>query len=86
MHEKWDIDAYSIDIKDNFEAMEGKFVSMAGRIMAKRGMGKASFIDIQDKLGRIQCYVRQDALGPDAYDVFLTYDLGDIVGVTGEVF
>ena len=84
--EEWDIDAYSTDIKENFEEMEGKIVSMAGRIMAKRAMGKASFIDIQDKLGRIQCYVRQDALGQDAYDVFLTYDLGDIVGITGEVF
>lgn len=86
LHEEWDVDAYSVNIKDNFEEMEGRFVSMAGRIMAKRAMGKASFIDIQDKLGRIQCYVRQDALGPDAYDIFLTYDLGDIVGITGEVF
>ncbi|NCB42486.1 MAG: lysine--tRNA ligase [Clostridia bacterium] len=86
LHEEWGVDAYSADIKENFENLEGKHVSMAGRMMAKRGMGKASFIDIQDKLGRIQCYVRQDALGIDAYDIFLTYDLGDIVGIKGEVF
>lgn len=86
LEEKWDIDAYSQDIKDDFDAMEGKSVSMAGRIMAKRQMGKASFIDIQDKQGRIQCYIRQDALGQEDYDIFLTYDLGDIVGIRGEVF
>jgi lysyl-tRNA synthetase class 2 len=66
--------------------MEGKAVSVAGRIMAKRQMGKASFIDIQDKEGRIQIYVRQDAITPEEYEVFLTYDLGDIVGLEGEVF
>ena len=86
LEEKWDIDAYSQDIKENFDAMEGKSVSMAGRIMAKRQMGKASFIDIQDKQGRIQCYVRQDVLGLEDYDIFLTYDLGDIVGIKGEIF
>jgi lysyl-tRNA synthetase class 2 len=84
--EKWDVNAWSGDIKEQFEAMEGKQVSMAGRVMAKRQMGKASFIDIQDKQDRIQCYVRQDALGPEEYEIFLTYDLGDIVGITGEVF
>ncbi|MEA4988442.1 MAG: lysine--tRNA ligase [Anaerovorax sp.] len=84
--ERWDVDHHSKDIKDNFEQVEGKFVVMAGRIMAKRQMGKASFVDIQDKQGRIQCYVRQDAITPEEYEVFLTYDLGDIIGIKGEVF
>jgi lysyl-tRNA synthetase class 2 len=75
-----------MDIKDNFGEMEGNKVSCAGRIMANRHMGKASFIDIQDKQGRIQCYVRQDVITPSEYEVFVTYDIGDIVGVTGEVF
>ncbi|MCL1983319.1 MAG: lysine--tRNA ligase [Clostridiales bacterium] len=84
--ETWDVTAHSMDIKGNFEEMEGKTVSCAGRIMANRHMGKASFIDIQDKQGRIQCYVRQDAITPEEYAVFVTYDIGDIVGVVGEVF
>ncbi|WP_312092583.1 lysine--tRNA ligase [Aminipila sp.] len=84
--ENWDVTAYSMDIKDNFEETEGKKVSCAGRIMANRHMGKASFIDIQDKQGRIQGYVRQDAITPEEYEIFLTYDIGDIVGVEGEVF
>lgn len=86
LEETWDVTAYSGDIKDGFDGMEGKVVSMAGRIMAKRQMGKASFIDIQDKQGRIQCYIRQDAITPEEYEIFLTYDLGDIVGITGNVF
>ncbi len=84
--EKWDVKDYSGDIKENFDSMEGKSVVAAGRIMAKRQMGKASFIDIQDKQGRIQCYVRQDAIGDEEYDIFITYDIGDIVGIIGEVF
>ncbi|MBN7774398.1 lysine--tRNA ligase [Clostridium aminobutyricum] len=84
--ETWDVDAYSMDIKENFEEMEGKQVSCAGRIMANRHMGKASFIDIQDKQGRIQCYIRQDGITPEEYEIFLTYDIGDIVGIEGEVF
>lgn len=84
--EEWDVDAHSMNIKNNYEAYEGKTVTVAGRIMANRHMGKASFIDIQDKLGRIQCYVRQDTIGPEEYDVFVTYDIGDIVGIVGEVF
>jgi lysyl-tRNA synthetase class 2 len=59
---------------------------MAGRIMAFRHMGKASFVDIQDKDGRIQLYVRQDGIGPEEYEWFLTYDIGDIVGVEGTIF
>ncbi len=86
LKENWDVDAFSATIKDNFEEMEGKTVSCAGRIMANRHMGKASFIDIQDKEGRIQCYVRADALGSEEYAIFVTYDIGDIVGITGEVF
>ncbi len=86
VHEKWDVDAYSADIKENFDEMEGHNVSCAGRIMANRHMGKASFIDIQDTKGRIQAYIRKDAIGDEEYDVFTTYDIGDIVGITGEVF
>lgn len=86
VEEKFDVSAFSEDIKGNFDTMEGQQVSMAGRIMAKRQMGKASFIDIQDKQGRIQCYVRKDAIGEEDYDVFVTYDIGDIVGLKGSVF
>ena len=84
--EKWDVTAHSMDIRDNFDAMEDQEVSCAGRIMAFRNMGKASFIDIQDKQGRIQCYVRRDAIGDEEYKWFKTYDIGDIVGVEGTVF
>ena len=86
LEEKWDVTAHSKDIKDNFDAMEDQEVSCAGRIMAFRNMGKASFIDIQDKQGRIQCYVRRDAIGEEEYDWFKTYDIGDIIGVEGTVF
>ena len=86
LEEKWDVTAHSKDIKDNFDAMEDHEVSCAGRIMAFRNMGKASFIDIQDKQGRIQCYVRRDAIGEEEYDWFKTYDIGDIIGVEGTVF
>ncbi|MBR5516976.1 MAG: lysine--tRNA ligase [Firmicutes bacterium] len=84
--EDWDVTAHSKDIKDNFDAMEDQEVSCAGRIMAFRNMGKASFIDIQDKQGRIQCYVRKDEIGEEEYKWFKTYDIGDIVGVEGTVF
>ncbi|MEG0830133.1 MAG: lysine--tRNA ligase [Anaerovoracaceae bacterium] len=84
--ETWDVDAYSKDIKEDFENMDGKRVSCAGRIMANRHMGKASFIDIQDTKGRIQAYVRQDAIGPEEYSYFVTYDIGDIIGVEGTIF
>ena len=86
VHETWDVTAHSMDIKDNFDAMEDEEVSCAGRIMAFRQMGKASFIDIQDKQGRIQCYVRKDMIGDEEYSWFKTYDIGDIVGVEGTVF
>ena len=84
--EKFQVTSYSEQIKDQFEEYEGKEVSIAGRIMAKRQMGKASFIDIQDQEGRIQAYVRKDAIGEEEYELFVTYDIGDIVGISGEVF
>ena len=86
LQEDWDVNAYSADIKEDFENMEGQSVSCAGRIMANRHMGKASFIDIQDSKGKIQAYVRQDAITPEEYEIFLTYDIGDIIGIVGTVF
>ncbi len=77
---------HSRDIKDNFEEMEGKDVSIAGRIMSFRDMGKASFCDIQDRYGRVQTYIKQDEIGEEEYKVFKTYDIGDIVGIKGFVF
>ncbi|MEG0180241.1 MAG: lysine--tRNA ligase [Peptostreptococcaceae bacterium] len=83
---RYDRTNYSMDIKNNFEEMEGKVVKIAGRIMSKRIQGKAGFIDIQDQEGRIQCYVRKDQIGEEDYDLFKTYDMGDIIGLEGEVF
>ena len=83
---KYDVDVYTRDIMDNFENYEGKSVSLGGRLMSKRGMGKASFCDLQDRYGRIQIYVRKDAVGDESYDMFKKYDIGDIVGIKGEVF
>ena len=80
------VDNDSANIKDNFDALEGKEVSVAGRLMSKRGMGKVSFCDLQDKSGRIQLYARKDEMDEDAYNRFKKYDIGDIVGVRGEVF
>lgn len=76
----------SEDIKNNFEELEGKDVKIAGRMIAKRIMGKASFCHIQDMQGKIQCYVSLNDLGEESYKLFKTYDIGDIVGVTGFVF
>jgi lysyl-tRNA synthetase class 2 len=84
--EKYNLTHHSVEIKDNFEELEGKEVSIAGRLMSKRVQGKASFVDIQDQDGRIQCYVRKDRIGEEDYDLFVTYDIGDIVGIKGEVF
>lgn len=84
--ESWDVDAYSGSIRENFDEMDGKTVSIAGRMMAKRGMGKASFIDIQDREGRIQCHVKKDVLGEEEYSWFKSYDIGDILGIVGKVF
>lgn len=77
---------HSKDIKENFEEMEGKDVSIAGRIMSFRDMGKASFCDIQDRYGRIQTYTKLDEIGEEEYKIFKTYDIGDIVGIKGFVF
>ena len=84
--ETYDVTAHSRDIKENFEAMEGEEVACAGRIMAFRKMGKVSFIDLQDKQGRIQCFVARDNITAEEYKIFKTYDIGDIVGIKGEVF
>ncbi|SCK01436.1 Lysine--tRNA ligase [uncultured Eubacterium sp.] len=86
LQETWDVTAHSMDIKENFDAMEDQEVSCAGRIMAFRRMGKMAFIDIQDKQGRIQGVVKKDDIGTEEYDWFKTYDIGDIVGVEGTVF
>ena len=83
---KFDVTHHTQDIKDNFDAMEGSAVSVAGRLMSKRGMGKVSFCDLQDKTGRIQVYARKDEMDEVTYDRFKKYDIGDIVGVKGEVF
>ena len=74
------------EIKDNFDALENTEVTVAGRLMSKRGMGKVSFCDLQDKSGRIQLYARKDEMDEEAYNRFKKYDIGDIVGVKGEVF
>ena len=76
----------SAEIKDNFEELEGKRVSVAGRIMSKRGMGKVAFVHVQDFDGQIQLFVKRDLLGDDEYAIFKKYDIGDIVGAEGEVF
>jgi len=83
---RFDWDTTSRQIKDNFDAMEGKPVKVAGRLMSKRGMGKVSFCDLQDRDGRIQLYARQDEMDEAAYKKFKKFDIGDIVGVDGEVF
>ncbi len=84
--EKYDRTHFTKEIVDNFETLEGQEASVAGRIMAKRDMGKASFIDILDSEGRIQSYVRKDEIGEDDFALFKTYDIGDIVGVKGLIF
>lgn len=86
IQENWNVTAHSMDIKENFDAMEDEEVSCAGRIMAFRRMGKMAFVDIQDKQGRIQCVVKKDDIGAEEYDWFKTYDIGDIIGVEGTVF
>lgn len=83
---KYPVTTHSRDIHDRFDALEGQRVAVAGRLMTKRVMGKASFCDVQDRDGRIQVYVRRDHTGDEPYEAFKHYDIGDIVGVTGEVF
>lgn len=83
---KYDVTAHSMDIKNNYEEMKGQEVSVAGRIMSKRVMGKASFCNVQDLQGNIQSYVARDSIGEESYALFKKYDVGDIVGIKGEVF
>lgn len=82
----YDVTAHSADVKDHYSEMEGKEVSIAGRMMSKRVMGKASFCNVQDLKGNIQCYVARDDLGEESYKDFKRMDIGDIVGVKGTVF
>ena len=83
---KYDVTNHSTDIKDDFDAFEGKEVSIAGRMMFKRVMGKASFCNVQDLKGSIQAYVARDEIGEDSYKDFKKYDIGDILGIKGKVF
>ena len=83
---KYPVDTHTNDIIDNYDAMEGKTVTIGGRLMQKRVMGKASFCNVQDRNGRIQCYVCRDSLGDEAYAEFKKFDIGDLVGIKGEVF
>ena len=83
---KFPVDTHSTDIKENYAELEGKTVTIAGRMMFKRVMGKASFCNIQDLKGSIQCYVARDSIGEEPYADFKKYDIGDILGITGEVF
>ncbi len=83
---KYDVTNSTKNIIDNFETQEGQTASIAGRLMSKRGMGKAGFCDLQDRDGKIQLYVRKDEVGDEVYEMFKKYDIGDIVGVKGEIF
>ena len=83
---KFVVSHHAQEIKDHFDDLENASVTVAGRLMSKRGMGKVSFCDLQDKSGRIQLYARKDEMDPEVYDRFKKYDIGDIVGVYGEVF
>lgn len=83
---KYDVTHHSLEIKENFETLEGQIVTVAGRMMFKRVMGKASFCNVQDLQGSIQSYVARDAVGEDVYKDFKKYDIGDIIGIKGEVF
>ncbi len=83
---KYDVTHHSLEIKDGFGSLEGQSVSIAGRVMSKRVMGKASFCNVQDIQGNIQSYVARDSIGEEAYADFKKYDVGDIVGIRGEVF
>ena len=83
---KFDVTAHSTDVKDNFETMDGKEVTLAGRMMSKRVIGKASFCNIQDLKGNIQSYVARDSIGEESYKEFKKMDIGDVVGIRGTVF
>ena len=83
---KFEVTHHAAEITDRYDELEGQIVSIAGRLMSKRGMGKVSFCDLQDKSGRVQLYVRRDLIGEDEYAWFKKNDIGDMVGVKGEVF
>ena len=83
---KYDVTHHSTEIKDQFDELEGKEVTIAGRMMSKRVMGKASFCNVQDLKGNIQSYVARDSVGEESYADFKKYDIGDIIGIRGEVF
>ena len=83
---KYDVSHRSAEIKENFSNLEGENVSIAGRMMSRRIMGKAAFCDIQDSQGRIQAYIRKDDVGEEVFNAFKTYDIGDIMGLSGSVF
>ena len=83
---KFEVSAHAAEIQQDFERMEGQIVSLAGRLMGRRDMGKANFIDLQDKTGRIQIFANIGGLGEEAFAEFKKWDIGDIIGLTGEVF
>ena len=83
---KYEQSHHSQEIKEHFEELEGKQVSIAGRMMSKRVMGKASFCNVQDLQGNIQSYVARDSVGEEAYKDFKKFDVGDVIGIKGEVF
>ena len=83
---KYDVTAHAGEIKDNFEQFDQKEVSLAGRLMSRRDMGKANFIDIADVSGRIQAYVRVDDIGEECFNEYRKWDIGDIIGLEGFVF
>ena len=83
---KYDVTHHSMDIKEGYDELEGASVSVAGRMMFKRVMGKASFCNLLDLKGNIQIYVARDSIGEDSYKDFKKYDVGDILGISGEVF
>ena len=83
---KYDVDTYTVDIVNNFEEYEGKTVKIAGRLMSRRDMGKANFIDVADGKGRIQCYIRINDIGEENFEQYKKWDIGDIVGISGMVF
>ena len=80
---KFDVTNHSTDVKEDFESYDGKTVSIAGRMMSKRVMGKASFCNVQDLKGNIQSYVARDSIGEEEYKAFKKLDIGDIIGITG---
>ena len=83
---RYDVTHHAQEVKDHFDALEGQTVSLGGRLMSKRGMGKVSFCDLQDKSGRIQIYARRDEMDEEAYNRFKKHDIGVILGAKGQAF